>query len=261
MQHTTLYYLAFVYIVAVILILLSDDWKSAAAAMAIITGILTTTLCFTRLNKIGGGKTVTGQETSADQARGDGARSEEPRGDGAGSRSDSQGSRPPTSLHRALSGAESIHDELHDGASIDGPANSGPDGYGAVTGARGDFNAPDYSPVQGFAGNAEPASGRYAPLEGRYHEQNPNTMGDAYERHHIYNSTFDAVSGATVMLGSPAELAPDVDTRNALMSGQRFQQKRSLDGLVSKTADYYAHNFADELDEVEKKPWWGNSEF
>lgn len=185
-KYAHLYYLTFMWLVAVILIMMVDDWTTAAAALAVIAGIMTITTCFVRLGKM---------------HCADGAKSND--------RSTNNDEAPPA----------------QDTASVGKALSSVPD------------------------------------IDAEGYEQNPNTLGDKWEKQHVYNSTFDAMSGATVMQDSPAELAPDVDTRNALMSGQRFQQKRSIDGYVTKTADYYANNFAGELDEVEKKPWWGNSEF
>jgi hypothetical protein len=34
-----------------------------------------------------------------------------------------------------------------------------------------------------------------------------------------------------------------------------------MTGFVSKTADYYRHNYGDELSLAEAKPWWGNIEY
>lgn len=194
-KHAPLYYLAFMWVVAIILILMVDDWTTAAAALAVIAGIMTITTCFVRLGKI-----HTCDEPSARKKR-------------ENMQQEAPGDQQDAKMGQALKSVPDMDTDDQD--------------------------------TQSYPGN----------------EQNPNTLGDKWEKKHVYNSTFDAMSGATVMMDSPAELAPDVDTRNALMSGQRFQQKRSLDGYVTKTADYYANNFASELDEVEKKPWWGNSEF
>jgi hypothetical protein len=92
-------------------------------------------------------------------------------------------------------------------------------------------------------------------------DQNPNTLGDEWEAHHIYNSTFDSSPPDHVAIGSPAELSTDYDTTNSLLSRRRFQGKKAIDGALVKTADYYKYQYADELAQSEAKPWWGNTEF
>lgn len=52
-----------------------------------------------------------------------------------------------------------------------------------------------------------------------------------------------------------------IDERMARQGRARNNEKRVIDGAVSKTADYYRKHFADELDQEEKKPWWGNNDF
>jgi hypothetical protein len=92
-------------------------------------------------------------------------------------------------------------------------------------------------------------------------DQDPNLYGDDWEAHHAYNSTFDTLSDNHVAVNSPAELSTDYDSTNALLSRQRFQGKKAIDGALVKTADYYKYQYADELAQSEAKPWWGNTEF
>ena len=92
-------------------------------------------------------------------------------------------------------------------------------------------------------------------------DQNPNLYGDKTEAHHIYDSTFNADPAASVVIDSPAELSNDYDSTNALLSRQRYQAKKAIDGHLVKTADYYQYQYANELAESEAKPWWGNTEF
>ncbi len=92
-------------------------------------------------------------------------------------------------------------------------------------------------------------------------DQNPNLYGDEWEAHHVYNSTFDTLDANHVAIDSPAELGNDYDSTNALLSRQRYQTKKAIDGGLVKTADYYKYQYANELAESEAKPWWGNTEF
>jgi hypothetical protein len=51
-----------------------------------------------------------------------------------------------------------------------------------------------------------------------------------------------------------------IDDMNAIISVRRARDKAAIDGSVSKNANYYRYHFAGELNESERKPWWGNSE-
>lgn len=53
----------------------------------------------------------------------------------------------------------------------------------------------------------------------------------------------------------------DYDEKNTRQTQMRQQRdKKAQEGLASKNAYYYKKNFATELDDYEKKPWWGNDE-
>jgi len=52
-----------------------------------------------------------------------------------------------------------------------------------------------------------------------------------------------------------------VDEKNTMMSMARERNKKTLDGMVCKTAEYYKKNYGDELSIAESKPWWGNNEY
>lgn len=51
-----------------------------------------------------------------------------------------------------------------------------------------------------------------------------------------------------------------VDARLSLLAQQRARDRKCMDGVVSKNADYYKFHFADELEQSESKPWWGLSD-
>lgn len=52
-----------------------------------------------------------------------------------------------------------------------------------------------------------------------------------------------------------------VDSANVIMAQQRTRDKRAMTAAATKTANYYRHHFADELEESEAKRWWGANEF
>ncbi len=56
-------------------------------------------------------------------------------------------------------------------------------------------------------------------------------------------------------------LGRTVDDEVARQSTWRNNEKKVLDGYVSKNANYYRRNYSDELEEYEAKPWWGEDEF
>lgn len=52
-----------------------------------------------------------------------------------------------------------------------------------------------------------------------------------------------------------------IDGATALMARRRCRDKVTMDGVAVRDANYYKHHFADELEEAERKPWWGRDEF
>lgn len=53
--------------------------------------------------------------------------------------------------------------------------------------------------------------------------------------------------------------ATSIDAKmNQFADKRRLRDKRAIDGRVSKTANYYKYHFDGELDETEKRVWWGN---
>jgi hypothetical protein len=67
----------------------------------------------------------------------------------------------------------------------------------------------------------------------------------------VYNSHVDIPHGTTV----------GVDQANVEMARRRARDRQAIEGQASKDVNYYRYHFANELDEAEKKRWWGNHEF
>jgi len=56
-------------------------------------------------------------------------------------------------------------------------------------------------------------------------------------------------------------LGMTVDDAVARQSTWRNNEKKVLDGYISKNANFYRKNYSDELEEYEAKRWWGEDEF
>jgi hypothetical protein len=54
---------------------------------------------------------------------------------------------------------------------------------------------------------------------------------------------------------------PSIDNANVLMARQRMRSKRCIDGVIAKTADYYASHYNTEFVDSENAPWWGQNEY
>jgi len=52
-----------------------------------------------------------------------------------------------------------------------------------------------------------------------------------------------------------------IDAMNAVMVQKRSREKSTIEGMITKNADYYKYHFGDELEEQENKPWWGTYEW
>jgi len=52
-----------------------------------------------------------------------------------------------------------------------------------------------------------------------------------------------------------------IDEANTRQVAMRTRDKKSIDGYVSKNANYYKRHFSKELDESENKRWWGNDNY
>lgn len=81
--------------------------------------------------------------------------------------------------------------------------------------------------------------------------------GQFYDTHQAYNNLLRKPAQLPIA-ASCGERVAGVDAESARIALQRERNKRATDGAVSKTADYYAYNYAEELDQAETKVWWGN---
>ena len=87
--------------------------------------------------------------------------------------------------------------------------------------------------------------------------------GPFYERWHGYHTDYtNCHAMQPPNLGGCGQNARGMDTAAVELCRQRGDRdKRSIDGAVTKDANYYRYHFAEELDEEEKKPWWGRAEY
>lgn len=83
--------------------------------------------------------------------------------------------------------------------------------------------------------------------------------GDEHEMHTAYNDAYTSCykEPEPVVIQSCSEKSSSIDAMNAHMAQRRARDKKVMDGVASKDKYYYAHHFAQELDEAEAKPWWG----
>jgi hypothetical protein len=80
-----------------------------------------------------------------------------------------------------------------------------------------------------------------------------------YADHATYTSAYEEPT--PVVSTSCAESVQGGDAAAALMAQKRFRAKKSMDGAISKNADYYKHHFGGELEGEEAKPWWSQNEY
>ena len=87
--------------------------------------------------------------------------------------------------------------------------------------------------------------------------------GKDYDEHRINSITYETGYNAPKMVikDSPTELVQGADEANAIMAQRRARDKKCIDGVVTKTADYYKIHFDDELAAEEAKPWWGHTDY
>lgn len=94
-------------------------------------------------------------------------------------------------------------------------------------------------------------------------DQNPNLRYGVSARE--YDAYINSFSQSYAPVQPVSICATDVDnsmdSNMALIGQKRARDKRAIDGAVVKDANFYRHHFADELDRVEKRVWWGESEF
>lgn len=58
-----------------------------------------------------------------------------------------------------------------------------------------------------------------------------------------------------------AEGTIGADAAGVIMAQRRTRDKRAMNGMASKTADYFRYNFSTELAESEAKQWWGADDY
>ena len=94
-------------------------------------------------------------------------------------------------------------------------------------------------------------------------DQNTNLYGRAQEEYDNYINAYSTCwrEAKPAVFQSCSEQDYSIDAANALMAQRRARDKRCMDGLVSKDANFYRHHYAEELDEAENKPWWSRGEF
>jgi hypothetical protein len=86
-----------------------------------------------------------------------------------------------------------------------------------------------------------------------YDDIAPTIYGENYDQWNSYRAGLQ---------DSDAELHEgDIDTKNTYMARRREKNKKCSDGWAIKESNYFKHHYANELDEAEKKPWWGAAEY
>jgi hypothetical protein len=104
----------------------------------------------------------------------------------------------------------------------------------------------------------EPVPEPTAPFEG---DQSTNMYGMDHEKYHGYHTAYTDCYPEVkpVIAASCSERDLTMDGANAFMAQKRSRDKKVMDGVASKTSAYYRQHYAEELDEEEAKPWWGQS--
>jgi hypothetical protein len=80
-----------------------------------------------------------------------------------------------------------------------------------------------------------------------------DAYGEDYRQHAAYDAGHYHID-KYARVGNADDAAVD-------LARQRTRDKRSMDGALTKDANYYAYHYGDELDAEEKKRWWGNHEY
>jgi len=85
--------------------------------------------------------------------------------------------------------------------------------------------------------------------------------GKAYEKYNINKLTYETGYPTSVVpVDGASDAVNGVDATNVVMAQKRMREKRAMDGAIVRTANFYKYHFADELEEHERKRWWGNNE-
>lgn len=96
------------------------------------------------------------------------------------------------------------------------------------------------------------------PEENPLYQYEDSTYGPRYAIWNSYKTSYDSPKPA---VGPFCSENNTVDAQNALQWQQRARDKKCIEGLVTKNANFYKYHYAGELDQAEKQPWWGNAEF
>ncbi len=84
--------------------------------------------------------------------------------------------------------------------------------------------------------------------------------GPYYEMWHAYQdgytSVYDPPHAVTAL--SCAEKDAGFDTSNAYMAQRRARDRKCTDGWLSRDSSYFKYHYGSELDDAEKRVWWGN---
>jgi hypothetical protein len=91
-----------------------------------------------------------------------------------------------------------------------------------------------------------------------------NAYGPQHAMYDSYINTYDTAYDVTelpITISSASERDLSMDNMSVEISRRRARDKRVMDGMALKDSDFYKHHYAQELDESEKKQWWGNNEW
>ena len=88
-----------------------------------------------------------------------------------------------------------------------------------------------------------------------------NAQSRAWDNQHWFNTD----PTYSTCYGEPNDgllaTSNSIDDKVAIQGRRRNNEKRVLDGAVSKNMYHYRKNFADELVIEESRPWWGRNEY
>lgn len=131
---------------------------------------------------------------------------------------------------------------------------------------EGESTAVSASTPAKSADSAEPAD-EAKPEVGEDVNFYPDMVNYMYSKdmieHEAYNTSYSECYKAPmpVIRDSASEIDNSIDSANALMAQRRARDKKCSDGWASKDKNYFKIHYGWELDESEKKPWWGNTDY
>jgi hypothetical protein len=97
--------------------------------------------------------------------------------------------------------------------------------------------------------------------ESEHSDENPNLRYGVNQREYdAYITSFGKCYPVKPVTYNGTDIDNSMDSNMAVIGQKRARDKRAIDGAVVKDANFYRHHFADELDQAEKKVWWGESE-